>query len=121
MPPPRWAQNLLTRVWTDEGRGLEDRPPLVWRWTSYQHTSGRACVRCGRILVSAGTDRADARLVLLHECAHVLTGQGHTAAFWDKVWALYRRYKVPLGYALEREGGYRKGARTAYARSRSRR
>jgi hypothetical protein len=119
-PAPNWAQNLVRRVWLDEGREGEALPHLAWRSRNDRYSSGKACPCCNRILVTAGTDRADAKLVLLHECGHLLTRQGHTAAFWDKVWRLYRRHRVPIRYALEREGNYRKGAVKAYERSRSR-
>ena len=115
--PPPWAENLLRRVWRDEGRSGDDLPELTWRYMNRRGSSGRSSHWANRIVVNGGTDRTDAKLVLLHECGHLLARQGHTDPFWDTVWRLYRRYRVPIRYALEREGGYRKKAVAAYARS----
>jgi len=83
-------------------------------------SSGYAAPTANRVHVTAGTDRTDQKLVLLHELAHWLcdVGEHHGARFWDKAWQLYRRYRVPIRYARKREGNYRKGAALAYARSR---
>ena len=130
--PPKWAQDLVLQVALDEGR--DDVPDLTWHRArsrpgvlygdtiadlshTPQQSSGRASRN--RIHVTAGTDRKDQKLVLLHELAHWLTpGEHHSARFWDKAWELYRRYKVPLRYARVREGSYRKGALVAARRRR---
>ena len=137
--PPKWAQDLVLTVALDAGR--DDVPELTWyragkrkvmysEWgfpTSRAHkavktkvlpprrgSSGTAWPTLGRIHVTAGTDRKDQKLVLLHELAHWLTPKDHhSPRFWDKAWELYRRYRVPLRYARIREGNYRKGALVA--------
>jgi hypothetical protein len=62
----------------------------------------------GTISVVAGRDPLDQRLVLCHELAHWLgpPNQGHSQAFWRRAWQLYRRYRVPIYYALAREGDF---------------
>lgn len=63
----------------------------------------------------AGRDPVDQRLVLCHEIAHWLGApkEGHSPAFWRRAWRLYRRYRVPIYYALAREGDFH-GAIEAY-------
>ena len=119
MSAPLWAQRLVERVIIAED--LDDPPTLIWRRSKRnKQSSGRTYIvkRPGRIVITAGTLRRDQRLVLLHELAHHVTLELHTPTFWAKAWELYRRYQVPIRYALQREGTYRKGAAIAYQRSR---
>ena len=143
---PKWAQELTSQVAIDEGRN--DLPEIIWRKRRRPRVSARAKLLFGperverfrkqsdwkrvgssghcryslfgtRIVITAGTDRKDQKLVLLHELAHWLSpkNEGHGPAFWDKTWELFRRYNVPIRYAKKREGNYRKGAIAAYKRS----
>ena len=117
MATPTWAQDLAIRVALDEGR--DELPTLQWRRSKYgPFSTGTTYTEAQRIVVTAGKDRKDQKLVLLHELAHWLTpGQNHGPAFWDQAWRLYRRYGVPLRYAKLRERFYRKGSVAAYART----
>ena len=147
---PMWAQNLVLQVAIDEGRDdlpeltwrkrhkqrltagmkafIARDPDRARRWAKHtvaEGSSGRtfkpySLFKPDRVHVTAGSDRKDQKLVLLHELAHWLlpAGEHHGADFWDKAWELYRRYKVPIRYAKAREGNYRKGAIAAYRRSR---
>ena len=140
--PPQWAQDLVIRVALDEG--CEILPELTWRRSRQALlSSGRASppnhaeikpsggrwlpqkgrykrLLNGRVVITAGKDRRDQKLVLLHELAHWLSAvyEHHGPTFWDKAWQLYRRYGVPILYAKQREGTYRKGALAAYCRQR---
>ncbi len=121
--PPKWAQDLILAVWLKEGR--EDLPVVTWRRNhkrASRDSSGRgwSFERGNRLVITAGTNRLDQKVVLLHESAHVLlpAGEHHGAAFWDKAWELYKWAKLPIRYCKQREGNYRKGAVLAYARSR---
>jgi hypothetical protein len=80
-------------------------------------SSGRTWSQTGRVVITAGSDPLDARVVLIHELAHLAVGEGHghDGAFWDRDMELLSRYLKPaeLPYAVTRETGYRKGARTA--------
>jgi len=129
MTAPKWAQDLVLRVALDEEK--DDVPNLGWwrarkrkTWAglrpAHAMSSGRSWPTKNRIHVTAGTDRKDQKLVLLHELAHWLSPptEHHGPTFWDTAWRLYRTYKVPLTYAKVREGNYRKGALVA-ARKRS--
>lgn len=97
---------------------IEAHPPKA------PSSSGGRCMRPnlahpnGRIIVTAGTDRKDQRLVLLHELAHWLrpVGESHSSAFWDQAFELYQRYGVSIKYATERESRYRVGAAKAIER-----
>lgn len=75
----------------------------------------------GKIHVTAGKSLEDQKLVLLHELAHWIViknkTQGHTSAFWDLAFELYKRYDVGLDKAYEREKHYRKQATVAYQRA----
>ncbi len=141
---PQWAQDLVLDTWlywqkahAFENFGTWDKPlPVIdWRNTHRRGTyfkfakpkksSGRAwnkqaLVPEDRIVVTAGSERLDQRVVLLHELAHILSpvGEHHGSHFWDVAWELYRWAKIPIRYAKTREGNYRKGALVAYSRSR---
>lgn len=140
--PPKWAQELLIDACLF--LGVNDLPELKWKHRPWPQSSGS----CGKtkITVRAGKDRTDAKLVLLHEIAHFVTpeekqemtlkgdwfgGEGkrvenprvtrrlyHTDSFWDTAWRLFRWAKIPIRYALEREGNYKTGAIAAYKRGR---
>ena len=114
--PASYAERRHPDLMTGERRTAPSGNPQVRvRFTRqpHEHSSGRAW-QSGRIHVTAGTDRKDQKLVLLHELAHWLTPKDHhSPRFWDKAWELYRRYRVPLRYARIREGNYRKGALVA--------
>jgi hypothetical protein len=124
--------------------GVNDLPELRWRHRPGLTTSG--CCGKTRITVRAGRDRTDTKLVILHEVAHFVTPDEvrettlkgvidaqsgkeigdfkvtrrlyHTDTFWDTAWRLYRWAKIPVRYALQREGEYKAGAVLAYRRSR---
>jgi len=138
---PKWAQDLVVNAilyWQQEYGVEVALPELTWRRTHPRHTfrgyriicppqgyqpvrSSGYCDHGVRIVVTAGSSRQDQKVVLLHELAHVLADpRGHSAHFWDAVWELFRWGKVPVRYAKEREGNYRKRALVAYHRGRRR-
>ncbi len=121
--PPKWAQELTLNalLWWEEQ--CESAPNFELRWRRGKRydkryeSSGRAGIFKDKfVLVTAGTNRIDAKLVLLHEIAHQLTNDFHTAHFWDVAWQLYRWAKLPMRYCIKREQDYRKGAMIAYKR-----
>jgi hypothetical protein len=114
---PPWAAELVNQVYKDEGR--DDVPALGWHVKNRKGSSGCAYLVGNRITIIAGQDPVDQKLVVLHECAHQLTKQGHTNEFWDKAWELFHRYQVPIPQALKRSGDYKKKAVAAYHRSRA--
>lgn len=123
MPAPVWAE----RVVRDAARIHRRRPPLLrWRTWRRLHSAGSACSanskEDGAISIVSGRNPLDQRLVLCHELAHWLgrAGEGHTDAFWRRAWHLYRRFRVPVYYALAREGDYA-GAVEAYRKHLDRR
>lgn len=116
MSAPAWANRIVR----DVARSRRLRPPLVrWRQTRRRRSAGSAdshkLRHGGAISVTAGLDLMDQRLVLCHELAHWLgkPDEGHSPAFWKRAWRLYRRYRVPVYYALAREGAF-DGAVQAY-------
>ena len=122
MTAPKWAQDLTLNAlaWYEQNNPGCKAPDITlnWRRSSYhKNSSGRANGVTNRVTVTAGKIRLDQKLVLLHEVAHVLVPGGHTDAFWDMTWALYRWAQLPIRYCQKREYTYKAGARAAYARS----
>lgn len=116
MTAPKWAQDLLLNAllwWESSGHSVTV-PELVWRRCNRRTSSGRC--QYDRLIVSAGCDRIDAKLVLLHELAHHLAGpqEKHSLLFWETAWKLYRWADLPVTYARQREGAYRRKAIVAY-------
>lgn len=114
---PAWAEDLAAEVTAKYGG---DKPPIAINWRRSRDnakSTGRA--RFDRIVVTAGSERRDQRLVLLHELAHWIVGPEcwHDATFWDMAWKLYREYNVPSRYALDRESRYRAEAVNAALRA----
>ena len=116
MNPPAWAERIVRQV----ARSRRRRPPeLRWRRTRRLRSAGSADspVRAGvgGVSIAAGRDPVDQRLVLCHELAHWLgpPDEGHSLTFWLRAWRLYREYRVPIHYALAREGEF-EGAVQAY-------
>lgn len=71
MHTPRWAEDLIIDACIH--LGIEDVPQVVWRKRKGRETSGLAYYgdNGNRITINAGTSRLDAKLVLLHELAHI--------------------------------------------------
>lgn len=147
---PNWAQDLVIEASIYlEAHGRKVALPVIsWRHGARRSSSGHANPKGKTITITAGHDRTDQKMVLLHELAHIVIGceprywnierakkSGwhfeteptepiviknlfHTPAFWDLAWDLYRWAKLPIRYCLNREKSYRKGAVLAYRRSR---
>jgi len=112
---PAWAERIVRDVARARRRPA---PILRWRKTRRRRSAGSADSHLHKdpvVSMAAGRDVVDQRLVLLHELAHWLgrPDEGHTHAFWVRAWRLFRRYRVPVHYALAREGEY-EGAVQAY-------
>ena len=74
--PPKWAQDLMldASVWWESQGNKVRSYNLVWRRRSKgRYSSGTTYLIGTRIVVTAGSDRLDAKLILLHELAHSLT------------------------------------------------
>lgn len=76
-------------------------------------SSGVSYTKENKISITAGSERKDQKLVLLHELAHLIAPEKehHGKIFWEIAWKLYRQYKVPINYAKQREYSYRKLAK----------
>ena len=115
--PPKWAQDLILDALVFLGH--EDVPALTWHRSRSRYSHGKTQLQAGkgRIFITAGSYRLDAKMLVLHELAHHVTQAWHTAAFWDTAWVLYRWAKLPVKYVKAREGNFRKGALVAYRRN----
>ena len=97
---PAWAGRIVADVTTEAERPYP--PIVVWRRGRGTYSSGGA--ERDRIVVTAGTSRADQKIVLLHELAHWLTsGAHHNPTFWIEAWRLFLRYKLPIRATMHRE------------------
>lgn len=118
MAAPKWATDLTEAVVERErlnGKLIID-PRLVWRRGSGVQSSGH-CAYSGRLVVTAGSDRKDARLILLHELAHYLTGSRlgrgtlrvhHGDDFYRTLFDLVRwDARLTWKVVLTREGRYK--------------
>lgn len=114
MAEPAWAKALIAKVLKD--RGEYDGIYLTWRRRTGECSSGCTWSDQRKVTINAGTSRQDQKLVVLHELAHILTGNAHTPKMWDCAWELYRDYGVNLTYAQKREFAYKAEARKAYKR-----
>lgn len=122
MKTPKWAENLYLEALTYlESKGFNPPiAPLSWRHGSYNLSSGH-CKWDGKgITITAGKNRLDQKLVLLHETAHLIGNkhEHHSPRFWDIAWDLYRTFKIPINYVKKREYSYKKEAIAAYKRNR---
>lgn len=119
MAVPQWAQELTINALIHAG--CDDVPNITWRRCNRWDSSGvcNTTKREDGIVINAGRDRTDQKLVLLHELAHWIRPpkEHHSPEFWDLAWELFRWAKLPVRYCLQRERTYRKGAVLAYKRS----
>ncbi len=148
MTTPKWAEKLIldALVYLEEQGHKVSTPIVTWRHANRHNSSGCTYDK-ERIVVTAGKDRTDAKLVVLHEIAHLVTESepqywnierakkrgeifpteptepiivrniSHTAKFWDTAWQLYRWAKLPVRYCQRREYQYKAGAQVAYKRN----
>lgn len=109
MNPPKWAQELaLSALVYLETKGYKvEVPPIHWRHSKYNNSSSGICYQHKHITVTAGKDRRDAKLVLLHEIAHwVLPDKEHHGDnFWRLAFDLYRTNGLPVRVCINRESG----------------
>lgn len=99
-----WKERGLVSGDPERAAKLQRRPT---------RSSGVAYPGSDRLVVTAGSELVDQRLVLLHELAHLLVGPGHhhDRTFWRRAWGLYLADgQVSVAYALHREGAYREMA-----------
>jgi len=145
---PKWAERLVLNalIYLEESGYKVPTPKIIWRRGRSSFSSGHAHPP-DEITITAGKNRIDAKLVLLHELAHTVAGnkpvyldveraikqgwrfvheptepliigtRSHTSEFWDIAWKLYRWAKLPIRYCQQREYSYRKGAAVAYRRN----
>ncbi len=118
MAAPAWAVRMMAEVLCDAG---ETQPvELFWRQSrpnahrnARAHSSGRAMLTRRRIAITAGTERDEQQIVLLHEIAHIVSDDHtHGDGFYRVAWSIYLRYlpNIPRKRLLQVEGSYRKEA-----------
>lgn len=119
--PPLWAQRIVTDVCAAEN--IEE-PEVNWRRSRTNYwSSGQASRR--HMTITAGTERKDQRLVLLHELSHVILMQQsnhdghHPPELFAKVFELVWKYGPNIKWAKEREFSYRVAAKAGYKQYRA--
>ncbi len=125
MNTPKWAQDLILDaiLYIQSATPLTpELPDINWRHAKDRRNSSGIC-HPRNITIVKGSNRVDAKLVILHELAHWALPEGsghegHTPRFWDLAWQLFREFKLPIRHCKKRESEYRKGSLVAYHRSR---
>ncbi len=123
---PAWAIKLCEQVCQEEGVRV---PSIRWRVAyappqqvsptvraafnippTYLHSSGRAWYDW--ISITAGNEKRETKIVLLHELAHVIRMQkrddrSHGSAFYEVAWRLWRRHRCGFDNVIAREAHYK--------------
>lgn len=125
---PQWAADLMNEAFEYAGfkeskqRGgarIYAIPTLIWKTHDKKYTSGhakygyrysrgfngRTRIQKPQIIIRAGTDEWEHKMVLLHEVAHHLCAWNvsHSETFWRKAWALYDHFGLDHKRCLDRE------------------
>jgi hypothetical protein len=118
--PPTWVTQLLTEVC--EYTKLKPIPYLIWKTHERNWTSGYANYTDYTILLRAGTDAEESKMVLLHEVTHHLCCHNvqHSETFWRKALGLYKHFGLNMEKCLAREGSIWKGPSRVYEKMVSR-
>ncbi|MDP2684760.1 MAG: hypothetical protein Q8P20_07040 [bacterium] len=113
---PKWAQELTLKacIWWEKQGHATEIPDIMWKHSKYSKQSSGKCYS-DSISITSGTDRKDAKLVVLHELAHWFNpAEHHGLAFWQTAWELYKWAGLPINYCKRREYPYKKTAKLAY-------
>ncbi len=103
---PKWAQELtINTIIHLQSKGYKSElPELKWRHGKHRSSSG-ICCQHDHITITAGHDRKDSKLVLLHELAHWVLpdNEHHGDNFWRLAFDLYKFNGLPVRYCINRE------------------
>ncbi len=100
---PAWAVAMIEEVCKDYNRALPKQ--FSWYNTKSKDSSGRTYMSGKRLHVSAGTDVADQKLMLIHELAHHIlakTRTGRKAHHSLKYWRLHFELADKYGDGAEK-------------------
>jgi hypothetical protein len=113
---PAWAQKLAAEVAASHDKVP---PSIVWVRRNRTESSGMAYVTLNKVVIQAGTDPLDLKLVVLHELAHCLlpNSEKHGPRFWDKAFELFQHYGLKPDHFIERSLAYKAGALAAAKRA----
>lgn len=104
---PRWASALVGRI---INAYKMEHPQINWKEVRRYHTNGRAFLDEYIIDIYAGWDKIDAKIILVHEMAHLISQEGHNEVFWRTFWDMARKYHLPMERTKIRMEEYKKRA-----------
>lgn len=109
-PQVNWRRSHKKKggvIITQSGERIQSFRPRNMQSSGVMHFNKQTGLK--RISITAGQDRKDQKLVLIHELAHCIAPQKehHGRKFWEIAWQLYKQFKVPINYAKSREYEYR--------------
>ncbi len=116
-PMPKWAVTLTQKVCREEGIRI---PTITWM-KQPSRVESRGTAWPYHIDLTAGTSRAGAKIVLLHELTHSVMGQkgrsnsNHNEQFYAKFYAIGKRHGVGAKAIQKRDGWYKpRGVKAGY-------
>ena len=113
MKVPNWAQDLtLNTLLYLESKGYDTKiPEIKWRKSSYHWSSSGTCYNGDHITITAGKERKDQKLTLLHELAHwaLPNNEHHGNNFWKLAFELYKWQGLSMRQCVNRETTCRGG------------
>ena len=86
-------------------------PEIKWRKSSYHWSSSGTCYNGDHITITAGKERKDQKLTLLHELAHwaLPNNEHHGNNFWKLAFELYKWQGLSMRQCVNRETTCRGG------------
>lgn len=109
---PEWALTLRDKVWEIEGCTKRPLPTFSWRPRKGLGSSGSTSyIDPCRIIIRAGTDLLEQRIIVVHELSHAVVAGVHNNEFWDCAWRLYARFGLTsFDETFRSEFAYKVGA-----------
>jgi predicted metal-dependent hydrolase len=109
MITPQWAQDLIIdTILYLESKGYKAELPEIKYRHSKRNSTSATCYQHKYITITAGKDRRDTKMVILHELAHWVLpdNEHHGDNFWRLAFNLYKWQGLPLRVCINRESTY---------------
>ena len=116
MNQPDWGTEMIGQILLIKGR---TKLPRI-KWIQRRRFSSSGVCYKDRIVICAGRDVGDAKMVLIHEMSHWLIRRGHhhDLKFWITAWELFYLFKDQLNWEATKNRSFRymKKARVGYSK-----